>query len=782
MEGLEHALKVLEFERILERLAAECETALGRGAALSLRPETDLGLIRVGVERLGEAVMLLEAGLPSLVGVHDLRESVTLAGKGGVLEGETLARLAATLGRAKEMRAALEGKSPSAPRFARLAERLPQVPKLLAKLTKCIEQDGTVSDAASVALANARARRVSLSQEALEKIQRYVSGSSRALLSDPIYTTRSGRFVLPLRAEHKGKIRGVVHDVSASGATIYVEPNDVLDVGNKIREAEAQEREEIRKVLTELSEWVGNEKGELLSGLEALGQVDVSLAKGRSVAAFSGCVPELSEAGATLDLETARHPLLDRSVAVPFDVRLDRETRLLLVTGPNTGGKTVMMKAMGLAVAMMQSGLPVCASRARMGRFSQIWADIGDEQSMSQSLSTFSAHIKNIGEAFRGLKADALVLLDEVGAGTDPDEGAALARGILVALMERGALVAATTHYGELKLLATQVAGVLNASMEFDRKSLKPTYRLLVGVPGSSHALEIAQRYGIPEDVVVRSRETLDPESQVLAQTIARLEQAEKQARRAQSEADRLSGRLRETERELELRVREAEEARAKARTRAADEVDAVLRSVRREADEIFKQLKKDASGQGLQEARARLKQTEQKARKRLEGHRPAPLKSVERAPAVVTKGVAVRVLGLGQTGMVLDEPRGGQVNVQVGAIRMSVALTKLEVIPAEPVRTPKASGPSAVTAAARVQSELMLRRMRAEDALEALDRFLDDAILGGLPSVRIVHGRGEGVLRQVTHDFLRRHSGVKRYQLAQEDSGGDGVTLVDLK
>jgi len=775
-----HALDVLDFEAIRNLLAAECETALGRPLASTLRPSFEPEVVRQRVAFTREAVAWQERGWGSLAGLHDVREHVRLAGKGAALEGEALARIARSLEIAGEMKASIG--SAAGEQLRLRAERLAHLPTLRNKLERSLDLDGNVRDEASPVLGSMRQKRATLTQKALDRIQSYVSGPTRNLLSDPLYTQRDGRYVLPLKAENKGKVKGIVHDTSASGLTIFVEPQDVLAITNDLRETEGRIREEERRILADLSRAVGSEAEALLDSLESLAELDLVRAIVRLGDKQGGCLPDVGE-GAWLKIETGRHPLLDRAIAVPFSLELGGEVDVLLITGPNTGGKTVTMKAVGLVVAMAQAGMMPCARSVRMGCFAQIWADIGDEQSLQQSLSTFSGHIRQIAGALKDLRPGALVLLDEVGAGTDPTEGAALARAVLLAFQDAGAKILASTHYGELKLLATQATGFLNASMEFDRKSLRPTYRLLVGVPGSSHALHIAERYGIPAAVIARAEEGIDPEQRALGDTIERLERTEKQARQAQSEADRLAAKLKIVERDLERKIAEAEEARTKVRSRAASELEEVLRDIRTEAAEVFAALKKDRSDEGFAKARKRLDDLQSVGTDFVKDMRPAtPTPKPSATPARVQRGSRVRLRGLNQEGTVLEEPTGKAVQVQVGALRMSVALTELEVLaPPIPPKTPRATGPNRVQKAQVAQRELHLRRLRAEEAEDELAKFIDEAVLAGLPGVRIVHGKGEGVLRTITRRLLKEHPAVMRFGDAPADQGGDGVTEVEF-
>ncbi len=493
---MNHALRVLEFDSVLQRLASHCETEQGADLARAMEPEFDSNEIWRLQDLTKEAYDLLGvANLPSLGAVRDDRQAVERAAKGGSVDGETLYRIGEALGAMRNLKGVVCARNNPFPLLADIAVVLPEITELERKLHDSLDGNGEVKESASPELGTLRRKRTSLGQRAVEKMQSYLSGKLRDSLSDPIYTVRDGRYVLPVKAEHKGKIRGIVHDTSGSGQTVYVEPEDVLQIGNQIREAEAAERAEVARILANLSSRVGARSREILAGYEAAGQLDFILAKAREGYASRSCLPTRLP-GHQVEIRKGRHPELDPDTAIPLTTELGLNADAVLITGPNTGGKTVAMKTVGLFVVMAQCRMMLPASEVRLGHFTQVWADIGDEQSLQQSLSTFSGHIKNIAEALKFIKPGALVLLDEVGAGTDPAEGAALAIALLNRFVESGAKVMASTHYGELKVFATNSPRFMNASMEFDVKSLRPTYRLMMGTPGASHALRIAERYG----------------------------------------------------------------------------------------------------------------------------------------------------------------------------------------------------------------------------------------------------------------------------------------------
>jgi DNA mismatch repair protein MutS2 len=754
---------------------------MGRSYAEDLVPAFSEDEVWLLLEQTGEALTILDKGGLSLRGVHDVTQQLELAAKEAVLEGTVLWRIGRAVKVSREAGAAIDAGDTPRPRLRQLGERLGAWPEVERVLTDYLDTDGSVKSSASPELASARAKITGLSKRIVQRIQAYTSGRYRALLSDPIYTQRSGRYVIPLKAENKGKVKGIVHDASATGATIYVEPDDVVKAGNELRTAEAKEKAEELRVLRQLSNLVGEHAKEIIETLDALGDLDVILAKARLALGMNACMPTKWD-GPVISIEHGRHPLLDPKEAIPLSLELGTDYNSILITGPNTGGKTVAIKTVGLFAAMAQSGMLLPAEAVRMGAFTQMWADIGDEQSIHQSLSTFSSHIKNISDALKGLKPGALVLLDEAGAGTDPAEGAALARALLLSFQKGGAMVFASTHYGELKVFASSEPGFVNASMEFDRKSLRPTYQLSVGTPGSSHALKIAERYGIPKSVIGEAEAGITVGERDIAEMIESLEHSQKRAREAQSRADRLAAQMERMERKAEEKSNKAIQASQSARTNAAADLEEMMRELRLEASDIFDELKSDASQAGIDRARKRLKTLQSRG-----GEAAAEAKSKQAAAKAppkekLVKGARVKMRGLGQEGTVIEPPKSGKVLVQAGPMKMQVKVNDLEILPDLPQR--RSSKKTQAVARNKKETaglELHLRMMRAEQAVEVLEKFLDDAILAGAPYLRIVHGKGGGVLREMTHRYLAESAAVESFREGDPTEGGQGVTIAKL-
>ncbi|CAN5625981.1 endonuclease MutS2 [soil metagenome] len=773
-----HALRVLEYDSVRSRLASRCETILGKGLADEISPLFDPEAVWISLEATAEAHdALARHSPPSLSPVKDLRLAFRRAKKGGVLGGQELYQAGTAFSAMRQMRDFLRPQAVSMPRLAPYGDALPDLRAVEERLLESLESDGSLRDDASPALSSLRVRKRGAAARIQERIQSYVSGPSRILLSDPIFTVRDGRYVLPLKVENRGKIRGIVHDTSASGQTVYVEPEDVLQLGNALREVEGLERAEELRILASLSARVGTVADEATGGLEAAAQIDLIFAKGRLAYDDKGTLPERVQGDGFLLIDRGRHPLLDPAMAVPLDLEVG-VGRSVLITGPNTGGKTVGIKTAGLFVAMAQSGMFPPALRVRLAPFSQLWADIGDEQSLEQSLSTFSGHIKNIASALKKLQPGALVLLDEVGAGTDPAEGAALAVAILRELRDKGAAVLASTHYGELKAFAFDEEGYQNAAMEFDPKTLRPTYRLRMGAPGASQALRIAERYGIPESVVEVARENLGRQAQDIAKMMEELDRATRLARQAQSDADRRSTELKKAEDRAKRKLEEADEIRRTAHSKANEVIEAALREIRLEAARLFDELR--AAPKEGDRVRGGLRDLDAAGRDLAAQFAP---KTRPTAAREWKKGDRAKVGGYSQVATLMDDPKGGKVVVQAGVVRMTVPLNTLEAVSEPAPMRPRSSVTSMrLKKATTAVTEFLILGKRAEEAERELENFLDQSVLSGMDSVRIVHGKGEGILRRMTQDLLSRHPGIGAFREGDATEGGAGVTIATFK
>ncbi len=774
------ALRILEFQVIRDRLASCCQTEMGRIVAESIIPEFEEKPVWTLIEQTLEAFDLLGVSPPpTLSGVFDVRNAAKMAAKGGQLGGDQLYRTGTALAATNLFKTYID--SVKSIHLAGFAEGLFPEPKLEGELLYSLDSDGSVLDQASQLLAEIRGKKRGAQQKIIERITAYTSGKFRDYLSDPIYTVRDGRYVIPLKADYKGKIKGIVHDTSSTGSTVFLEPEDVLNATNAARLLEAQEKEEETRILKMLSAKVGTCADSIISSVTQLGELDLIFGKARLGSEMRAGVPEKVQ-GHYIEIKGGRHPLLNKDKVVPLDIELGAG-KSVVITGPNTGGKTVAIKAVGLFVTMLQCGMLPPAYHCKFGHFTQIWADIGDEQSLEQSLSTFSAHLKNIASALNNLKSGALILLDEVGAGTDPAEGAALARAFLLEFHEHNATVLASTHYGELKAFAFSTEGFRNASMEFDSKSLMPTYKLILGAAGASQALKIAERYGIDRRIVARAEEGLSEQHKDMAEMLQNLESAQKQARIAQGEADRRAAELKALEARANQKLKEAEDVRKRANERAHDAIESTLRDIRIQADDIIEGLKKQGTKQdSVQKARLDLKALDELGRGVSAKFRSTKEQTQPTERHAFKKGDLVQVLGMQQDGVLLEDLVGREVMVQMGALKMKIDARKLLPSVLKPVS--KTSGRSSASLARtfNAKTEITLRNMRAEDAIRELERFIDDSLLGNVPFARIVHGKGEGILRQITQEFLKAHKDVKSYRDGDATEGGMGVTVVNFK
>ena len=777
-----HAERVLEFDAIRQMLAAKCETYGAAEFAQKLSAQTDPDTAWASLESTTQAYRLLsETSPPSLGAVRDHGDSLERAMKGGSLGGVEIFEIGAALQAMRSFRAAMHSRQSEYAALWTHAQFFPDLKNLEDQIFGALEGSGEIKDSASPELGRLRQRKLAATSRILERIQSYTTGKQRELLSDPIYTVRDGRYVIPVKVENKGKVRGIVHDTSGTGQTVFIEPEDVLKLGNELRIVEAAEREEVRRILADLSAKVGQNANSILEGMEAAFELDLLLAKARLAFEMRAVLPQRWQ-GYGLQVQAARHPLLDSNKVVPIDLSVGFDSQALLITGPNTGGKTVAIKMVGLFALMAQAGLYLPAIDVKFAPFNGVWADIGDEQSVEQSLSTFSGHIKNLVEALTKMKPGALILCDEIGAGTDPAEGAALAKAILLTLQEKGGYCVASTHYGELKAFAYNTPGFQNASMEFDVKSLRPTYKVLMGAPGASHALRIAERYGLPKNVVQLAYQGLSEEEQQVSKMVEQLELAQRQARTAQGEADRRINEAKKAEEKALRKLEEAEEIRRTVHAKANETIDEVVRNIRTEAAAIFEQLKTaPRDGRSESKAREKLKDLEGFAAEASAEFRTK--RQAKPQQETLERGMAVKVEGYAQTGIILEPPKGGQVRVQVGPLKINaeVAIVSKASQPQAPQRRITTTNVS-LTRAQNANTEIHLRAMRAEDAMRDLERFLDDAVLAGLPQIRIVHGKGEGILRKMTQDFLRRNPNIERYREGEAGEGGAGVTIAYLK
>ncbi|NLG85449.1 MAG: endonuclease MutS2 [Firmicutes bacterium] len=782
----EQTLRLLEFDKILARLAHETGSPLGRAEAEKLRPHTDRGWIAAALRLTTEARRIWEeADPPSLAGLHDISGEVARAGRGATLGPEELLRVASTLGAGRRLRGFFLARRERYPGLAAIAERCAVFPALEAELARCLGPEGEVRDEASPELRRLRSLKRTLQNRVQERLEAILhAGGSQRYLQEALVTIRNGRYVIPVKQEFQSMVPGLVHDRSSSGATVFIEPMAVVELNNELRALSAAEEEEIRRILAALSGMVGEVASEMATTLAALGELDLALAKGRLSRRLDATEPELNEEG-WLEFRRARHPLLGQT-AVPIDVRLGRDFHTLVITGPNTGGKTVALKTIGLLTLMAQAGLHIpAAAGSTVGIFTEVACDIGDEQSIEQNLSTFSSHLTRIvGILERASGPRSLVLLDELGAGTDPGEGAALAMAILEYLHGLGVRTVAPTHYGDLKLFAYRTPGMSNAAVEFDALSLRPTYRLLLGLPGQSNALAIAGRLGLSPEIIARAEGFLhrgQKDFESLLGSIAEDARAAREARRAAEEAHAAWERAR---REYEAELTRLKEERASILRNAREEAREILRRTRREAEELFRQLEE---AEEEKRRRMALEALREETRAQLLALSEPPPSGETTGPPLrdLKSGETVFVRSLGRHGLVVGQVGPDQALVQLGVMKITLPLTDLARAAAKEEKEEKSSGGNSGelgrTKATVVSPELDLRGMKVEEALLALDKYLDDLCLAGLGRARLIHGKGTGALRTAIGEYLRRDRRIKSARLGEPGEGGAGVTVVEL-
>lgn len=787
-------LSTLEYHTILAALADQCHFNPARERAVQLRPLTDLDQVRALQEETAEALALitLHPGT-SVGGARDLRPIVEDAVRGIILEPSRLLQVKGTLIAARNLQRLMSKETGVYPKLEGLSGQLPDSIGLVSLISKVISDQEEVLDTASQKLGQIR-RDLKVQQTRLKKRMNQILKKPEVAkhLQEAIITQRNGRYVLPLKAEARSHVPGIVHDQSTSGATIYVEPQAMVETNNSYRKLELDERDEVRRILLDLTLKVGEQAEILRELVETLTTLDLAFARGRYAAVIKAFQPTIhpfpkkikeGHPGVILRLFGARHPLLDPSDVVPIDIALDSETYALIITGPNTGGKTVTLKTVGLLVLMAQTGLHIPASAAsELSLFSNVYADIGDEQSIEQSLSTFSGHITNIISILENVDRRSLVILDELGAGTDPQEGAALARSLMSTLLERGITTLVTTHHPDLKVYAHSTPGVINASVEFDLKSLRPTYHLTVGLPGRSNALAIASRLGLPEEIINAARGTLDPADLIADDLLDDIHRQRELAEESRQAADRAQEEAEGLRVQLAARLVEIEDEREDALEKARNEARDSLQVLQKEINEIRSELEKEEDpGEKIE---ILSEETDL-----LEAELSQPLPRRKRAAAIpgplgpIQEGDRIYIRSLGKKGVVLSVD-GEDVELQVGIIRVRTQKADLEhtldqegtepeIEPQSTVRTPKDTPSPGI--------ELDLRGQTVDEALENLGYYLDRAFLAGLPWVRIIHGMGKGRLRSAVRQVLGNHPQITAYDPGKENEGGDGVTVVSF-
>ena len=789
----EKALKTLEYDKIIEMLEGCATSTLGKDFCRNLRPLSDLTQIEVMQQETADALArIYKKGSLSFGGVKDIRGSLKRLEIGSTLGTGELLALCALLENTNRAKAYGRGENEEegTDSLEGMFEVLEPLTLLSGEIRRCILSEEEISDDASPGLRQVRRNMKNINDKIHSQLTSYISGGARTYLQDSVITMRNGRYCIPVKAEYKGQVPGMIHDQSSTGSTVFVEPMAVVKLNNDMRELEAKEQAEIEIILSNLSQQAAENLELIQDNLKILSQLDFIFARALLAKAQNATEPRFNREG-IIDIKKGRHPLIDKHKVVPIDVRLGDGFDLLVVTGPNTGGKTVSLKTVGLLTLMGQSGLHIPAfDNSRLAVFRQVYADIGDEQSIEQSLSTFSSHMTNVVNFIEKADRDSLVLFDELGAGTDPTEGAALAIAILSHLHSQGIRTMATTHYSELKVYALSTQGVENASCEFDVETLRPTYRLLIGIPGKSNAFAISSKLGLPDYIIEKAKEQISQEDESFEDVLTSLEQSRKTIEAEQEEITRYKEEIQGLKARLEEKRDRLDQRKERILQEANEEAHRILREAKDYADQTMKLFNKSnqesLTVKELEEKRAQLRKKMDDTGKKMALKTPKQKKSTLTAKDV-SLGDAVKVLSLNVKGTISSKPDAkGMVFVQMGILRSKVALSDLQLID-EPVITGPSlqrtgAGKIRMNKSASISPEINLLGKTVDEAVAELDKYLDDAYLSHLASVRVVHGKGTGALRKGVHNYLRRQKHVKDFHLAEFGEGDAGVTIVEFK
>ncbi|MCD8321442.1 MAG: endonuclease MutS2 [Oscillospiraceae bacterium] len=789
MDLYEKSLQTIELPAVLELLASKAASEGAKEAARRLRPSGDPRQVKERLAETTDAKTMMETkGSPSFSGLKDVRPSLARADMGGMLNTRELLDIAGVLFCARAAASYGSGRGECGC-LKRLFFSISPNRFLEDKITQSITGEEEIADGASQELGDIRRKMRAASARVRDNLQRIISSPSYSkVLQEAIITQRNGRYVVPVRAEKKGDLPGLVHDVSSSGATLFVEPMGVVKANNELRELAAKEKAEIERILMELSADCAAARGSIDLDYTVLTELDLIFAKAELSYQLNCGEPILTEN--EIILKKARHPLLPKGQAVPIDVSLGgKEYDAMVITGPNTGGKTVTLKTLGLFCAMAGCGLHIPAGDgSAVPVVRNILADIGDEQSIEQSLSTFSSHMVTIVSILEACGPGTLVLLDEVGAGTDPTEGAALAVAILEYVRQTGALVAATTHYAELKVYATNTAGVMNASCEFDVQTLRPTYRLLVGIPGKSNAFAISSRLGLPDTIIEDAKQRLSAESADFERTIQRLEEQRQAMERQTEEREKARRQAEEDAKKADALRRELEVRLEKAELKARREAERILQEARAAADEAYREIDREramaneaADHQKINEARADMRRKLNEAESRLRRPQEPPVSNTPSRP--IKAGDTVELLSAGLKADVIKVNDNGTLYLQAGIMKVTASPQEVRLVENAPKKKQAvSSGGGQTLRRASVAPELDIRGMMADEAELVVERYLDSASAARLETVTIIHGKGTGALRAAVQQLLRRNKLVKSFRLGRYGEGETGVTVVELK
>lgn len=790
------ALKTLEYNKIIEKLAEFAGSPLAKEICRNLEPSTDLYEIQAAQRETSDALTrIYQKGAVSFSGIHDIRGSIKRLEIGAVIGIPELLSICRLLEICSKVKAYARGENETSTpdSLEELFQALRPLAPVSSEIRRCIASEEELNDDASPTLFKIRRSMRQINDKVHAQLQTMVNGSSRTYLQDAVVTMRNGRYCIPVKAEYRGQVPGMIHDQSQTGSTLFVEPMAVIKLNNDLRELELKEEKEIEIILASLSALCGEETKALRDDLNLLTRLDFIFAKAQLSRSMNATEPVFNQEGRIV-IKKGRHPLLDKKKVVPIDIRLGTDFELLIITGPNTGGKTVSLKTVGLFTLMGQAGLHIPAfDHSELSVFENVFADIGDEQSIEQSLSTFSAHMTNTVSILKEANDHSLVLFDELGAGTDPTEGAALAIAILQNLHHRGARVMATTHYSELKVFALSTPGVENGCCEFDVETLRPTYRLLIGVPGKSNAFAISQKLGLSQDIIEEARTHLTEQDENFEDLLTDLEHKRVTIEQEREEINQYKEEIRQLKQRLESKQEKLDSNRDKILRDANEQARAILQEAKDYADTTIRNFQKygaasNISAKQMEQERSRLREKMSKVEKNMTLKNEPEKKSRKVLTAKdLHIGDGVKVLSLNLKGTVSSMPDSkGNLFVQMGILRSQVNIKDLEklddtVITASGLNK-TSSGKIKMSKSASVSAEINLLGKTVDEAISELDKYLDDAYIAHLPSVRIVHGKGTGALRKGVHNYLRRQKRVKSYRLGEFGEGDAGVTIVEFK
>ncbi|WP_058486441.1 endonuclease MutS2 [Defluviitalea phaphyphila] len=791
----EKTLKTLEYDKIIEKLANYAVSPMAKEIIMNLKPSSNYNkIIKMQKETSDAVSMILRKGSIPLGGFKDVRNALKRVKIGGILSATELLYIADLLRVCRKVKNYYkdERKQESYETLNSLFEEITPLPTIENEISRCIISEEEIADEASTTLYNIRREIKLVNEKIKEQLQKIIhSHANQSMLQEAVITIRGDRYCVPVKQEYRSQFPGIIHDQSSTGATLFIEPISVVNINNSLRELQVKENAEIEKILSELTAMVEENLEIIILNIELLTKLDFIFSKAQLALEMKAIEPKFNQEGRIV-IKKARHPLLDPNTVVPIDIYLGDKFTTLLITGPNTGGKTVSLKTLGLFTLMGQAGLHIPAfDNSELAVFDEVFADIGDEQSIEQSLSTFSSHMTNIVHILKKVTPNSLVLFDELGAGTDPTEGAALAMAILDYLLKMKVRTAATTHYSELKIYALSTEGIENASSEFDIETLKPTYKLLIGIPGKSNAFSISKRLGLPEFIIEEANKLIAKEDKKFEDLIMDLEISKKTAIYEQNRAAQYRREAEELKKRLEKQKEKLESQREKLILEAKQEARKILQEAKEEADKIIKELQRSAreaqiviNQKDMEEARGKLRKKlgdiEEELTKAV-----LPKKTLKKLPKNLKKGDRVFITSLNQNGIVVIPPdNNGDVTVQAGIMKIKVHLSNLALDETEEKEKQKSSVSTIGAKRSKsisIKTEIDLRGQMTDEAIINTEKYLDDAYLSNLSQVTIIHGKGTGALRTAIHKLLKRHPHVKSYRLGKYGEGETGVTIVEL-